>query len=160
VNNSLSEIYNFLDLSTVDNSVAVPRLATSGQPTIAQLPQIKAAGYQVVINLALLDSSNAVAAERSILEDLGLTYIHLPVSWESPKVVDFELFVQTLQKYQGQSIYIHCAANKRVAVFVYLYRRIYEKMSAALALADLEKIWTPNPIWQIYMDELIQEKLG
>ncbi len=158
MNNLLIDIYNFLDLS--DNTNRLHRLATSGQPTIDQFSQIKAAGYQVVINLALSDSSNAVSDERSILEDLGLTYIHIPVSWESPKVVDFELFVQKLQKYQGQSIYIHCAANKRVSAFVYLYRRIYEKMSAALALADLEKIWTPNPIWQIYMDELIQEKLG
>lgn len=160
MNNSLSEIYNFLDLSTGNHSTMVNRLATSGQPTSQQFPQIKAAGYQVVINLALLDSSNAVAAERSILEDLGLTYIHIPVLWEKPTVADFELFVKTLQKYQGQAIYIHCAANKRVSAFVYLYRRIHENIAATAALADLEKIWIPNPIWQRLIDELLQSKIG
>jgi hypothetical protein len=38
---------------------------------------------------------------------------------------------------------------------IYLYRRIYQNISAATALADLEKIWTPNPIWQKFMDEIL-----
>ncbi len=146
----LANIYNFLDLS--DNANAMNRLATSGQPTIEQFPKIKAAGYQVVINLAPSDSSNAVPAERSILENLGLTYIHIPVLWEQPTVQDFNSFVQALQKYQKQAVYIHCAANKRVSAFVYLYFRIHEKKNAAVALADLKKIWTPNPIWQRFID--------
>ncbi len=147
---NLTDIYNFLDLS--DSVNVVNRLATSGQPTIKQFPKIKAAGYQVVINLAPSDSSNAVSAERSILENLGLTYIHIPVSWEQPTVQDFNLFVQALQKYQKQAVYVHCAANKRVSAFIYLYCRIYEKKNTAAALADLKKIWTPNPIWQKFID--------
>lgn len=154
--NNLADIYNFLDLS--DSTNTRQRLATSGQPTIEQFPTIKAAGYQVVINLALLDSSNAVPAERSILENLNLTYIHIPVLWENPQVADFDLFRQTMQQYSDQSVYIHCAANKRVSAFVYLYRRIYQNISVATALADLEKIWTPNPIWQRFIDELLSGK--
>ncbi len=151
--NNLADIYNFLDLSDITN--IWQRLATSGQPTIEQFPQIKAAGYQVVINLALLDSSNAVPAERAILADLGLTYIHIPVLWENPTGADFELFRQTMQQYSDRSIYVHCAANKRVSAFVYLYRRIYQNISVATALVDLEKIWTPNPIWQKFIDEIL-----
>ncbi len=154
--NNLADIYNFLDLS--DRTNTRQRLATSGQPTIEQFPEIQAAGYQVVINLALLDSSNAVPAERSILENLNLTYIHIPVLWENPQVADFDLFRQTMQQYADRSVYIHCAANKRVSVFVYLYRRLYQSTSIAIALADLEKIWTPNPIWQKFMDEILISK--
>jgi protein tyrosine phosphatase (PTP) superfamily phosphohydrolase (DUF442 family) len=154
--NNLIDIYNFLDLSESTNTSH--RLATSGQPTIEQFPQIKAAGYQVVINLALLDSSNAVPTERSILENLHLTYIHIPVLWENPTAADFDQFTQTMQQYADRSIYVHCAANKRVSAFIYLYRQIYQNMPAATALADLEKIWTPNPIWQKFIDELLMSK--
>jgi protein tyrosine phosphatase (PTP) superfamily phosphohydrolase (DUF442 family) len=151
--NNLADIYNFLDLS--NSTDTLQKLATSGQPTIEQFTKIKAAGYQVVINLALLDSSNAVPTEPSILADLGLTYIHIPVLWESPTAADFDLFRQTMQQYADRSVYVHCAANMRVSAFIYLYRRIYQNMSAATALADLEKIWTPNPIWQKFMDEIL-----
>jgi protein tyrosine phosphatase (PTP) superfamily phosphohydrolase (DUF442 family) len=154
--NNLADIYNFLDLS--DSINALQRLATSGQPTIEQFPEIKAAGYQVVINLALLDSSNAVPTERAILENLHLTYIHIPVLWESPTAADFDLFTQTMQQYADRSIYVHCAANKRVSVFIYLYRRLYQNIAMAKALTDLEKIWTPNPIWQKFMDEVLISK--
>jgi protein tyrosine phosphatase (PTP) superfamily phosphohydrolase (DUF442 family) len=154
--NNLVDIYNFLDLS--DSTNTLQKLATSGQPTIEQFPEIKAADYQVVINLALLDSSNAVPTERSILADLDLTYIHIPVLWESPTAADFDLFRQTMQQYADRSVYVHCAANKRVSVFVYLYRRLYRNISTATALTDLEKIWTPNPIWQKFIDELLISK--
>jgi protein tyrosine phosphatase (PTP) superfamily phosphohydrolase (DUF442 family) len=151
--NNLADIYNFLDLS--NSTDTLQKLATSGQPTIEQFTKIKAAGYQVVINLALLDSSNAVPTEPSILADLGLNYIHIPVLWENPTAANFDLFRQTMQQYADRSVYVHCAANMRVSAFIYLYRRIYQNMSAATALADLEKIWTPNPIWQKFMDEIL-----
>ena len=154
--NNLADIYNFLDLS--DSTNTRQRLATSGQPTIEQFPEIKAAGYQVVINLALLDYSNAIPTERSISENLNLTYIHIPVLWEKPTVANFDLFRQTMQQYSDRSIYVHCAANKRVSAFVYLYRRIYQNMSAAKALADLEKIWTPHPIWQKFIDKILIDR--
>ncbi len=55
---NIADIVNFLQLSD--------RLATAGQPTIKQYPAIAAAGYQVVINLALTDSPSALADESEL----------------------------------------------------------------------------------------------
>jgi hypothetical protein len=67
----LTTIYQFLPLSET--------IATAGQPTVEQFPAIQAAGYDVVINLALPESANAIPEEGAIVEKLGLQYIHIPV---------------------------------------------------------------------------------
>ncbi len=71
--NKLENIYNFLQISD--------RLGTSGQPTEEQFSDIKNAGYQTVINLALTNSSNALSDEPEIVENNGMEYIHIPVIW-------------------------------------------------------------------------------
>ena len=55
-----------------------PLLASSGQPTVEQFRHIADHGYKVVINLALVDSSNAIDHEDAVVTRLGLTYLHLP----------------------------------------------------------------------------------
>ena len=142
----LTTIYHYLPLSET--------IATAGQPTVEQFPAIQAAGYQVVINLALLESVNAIPTEAAIVQALGLQYIHIPVLWEQPTREKFQQFADQLQAHQGQRIFVHCAANMRVSAFMYLYRRRYEAISAAVARADLHKIWTPNETWQNFINQL------
>jgi protein tyrosine phosphatase (PTP) superfamily phosphohydrolase (DUF442 family) len=140
----IADIVNFLQLSD--------RLATAGQPTIDQYPAIAAAGYQVVINLALIDSPSALADELTIASNLGLEYIHLPVIWTEPTLVDFQEFMNIMAKYSTQKVFVHCAANKRVSAFLYLYRQLVEGIDELTAYQDLVKIWIPNPIWQDFID--------
>jgi hypothetical protein len=52
VGNGIEDIYNFLKIS---NSVA-----TAGQPTKKQFLAVSKSGYQVVVNLALPESLNAL----------------------------------------------------------------------------------------------------
>ncbi len=147
--NNIEDIVNFLQLSD--------RLATAGQPTIEQYPSITAAGYQVVINLSLTDSPHALADESGLARSLGLEYIHLPVMWAAPTLADFQEFVRVMTKYPDQQIFVHCAANKRVAVFMYLYRQIITGVDKITADRDLAKIWTPDRIWQDFIDATILE---
>jgi protein tyrosine phosphatase (PTP) superfamily phosphohydrolase (DUF442 family) len=144
LNNSIENISNFLQLSD--------RIATSGQPTIDQYPAIAAAGYQVVINLALTDSPSALVDEFTIARNLGLEYIQIPVIWTEPTLIDFQAFVSIMDKYSDQKVFVHCAANKRVSVFLYLYRQFVEGIDELTARQDLVKIWIPNPIWQDFID--------
>jgi protein tyrosine phosphatase (PTP) superfamily phosphohydrolase (DUF442 family) len=146
MDNSIENICNFLWLSD--------RLATAGQPTIEQYPAIAAAGYRVVINLALTDSPNAVADEAAIVRNLGLDYIQIPVEWDAPTLADFRSFSSAMDAYSSQRIFVHCAANKRVSVFVYLYRCVIEDVEERIARQDLVKVWTPNRIWQDFIDEI------
>jgi protein tyrosine phosphatase (PTP) superfamily phosphohydrolase (DUF442 family) len=143
---NIADIVNFLQLSD--------RLATAGQPTIEQYPAIAAAGYQVVINLALTDSPSALVDEHTIARNLGLEYIHIPVIWTEPTLADFQEFMNIMDKYSAQKVFVHCAANKRVSVFLYLYRQLVEGIDELTARKDLARIWIPNPIWQDLIDSI------
>lgn len=140
----LLEILNFLQISD--------KLATAGQPTVKQFQAIADAGYETVINLALPTSDGAIANEAQLVQALGMEYITIPVSWEIPTEVDLDKFMQAMKQRQRQKIFVHCAKNMRVAVFVYLYRRLHLKCDPENAIADLHKIWQPNETWQKFID--------
>ena len=152
MNDNIADISNFLQLSVRVASALPNRIATAGQPTIEQYPAIAAAGYQVVINLALTDSPSALVDECTIARNLGLEYIQIPVVWTEPTLADFQTFMNIMDKYSVQKVFVHCAANKRVSAFLYLYRQIVEGIDEVTARRDLVKIWIPNPIWQDFID--------
>lgn len=146
IGNKMDDIFNFLSISD--------RLATGGQPTERQLISLKNAGYQVIINLALPTSENALPDEKQSVESLGMEYINIPIEFNNPQVEEFELFCQTMAEHQQQKIFVHCAANLRVSVFIYSYRQIDRGVSEAEAKADLAKLWTPNSTWQKLIDSI------
>ena len=143
VSAKIADIVNFLQVSD--------RLATAGQPTVEQYSAIAAAGYEVVINLALVDSPNALVDEESLASNLGIESIQIPIEWTAPTLADFQKFGSTMDAHPDDKIFVHCAANKRVSVFVYLYR-IGQGVDELIARQDLVKIWTPNQIWEKFID--------
>jgi protein tyrosine phosphatase (PTP) superfamily phosphohydrolase (DUF442 family) len=143
----IENIVNFLQISD--------RLATAGQPTIEQYPAIAAAGYRVVVNLALTDSPLALKDEAAIARNLGLEYVQIPVVWTDPTPADFQAFTRVMDANTAQKIFVYCAANKRVSVFVYLYR-LCQGTEEIIARGDLAKIWTPEPIWQDFIETIAQ----
>ncbi len=145
MSNRIENIVNFLQISE--------RLATAGQPTVEQYSAIASAGYKVVINLALSDSPNALADEAAIARELGLEYIQIPVEWDAPTVEDFQAFRAVMDAHSEPKIFVHCAANKRVSAFVYLYR-ICQGGDEPIARQDLTKIWTLNEIWAKFIDRV------
>ena len=88
-------------------------LATSGQPTPQEFEPIAWAGYKVVINLATSKSTNALRDEGTIVTDLGMVYVHIPVLWSEPQLKDVRLFCKMMQLFDGQRIWVHCAKNMR-----------------------------------------------
>lgn len=171
----IEDIYNFVQLSD--------QIATAGQPTIVQYPAIANAGYKTVINLALKESTNALPNEEVIAANLGLEYIHIPVLWEAPTLENFQEFANVINAHSDQKIFVHCAANKRVSAFMYLYRqlddslvaestvsesaaaaptrteRLSQRVDEETAKVDLEKIWQPNQIWQNFIDRVASSAL-
>lgn len=126
-------------------------IGTAGQPTEDQFADIRAAGYEVVINLAMPDSSNALPHESELVAEQGITYVHIPVVWESPTLKDLEQFFAAMERLQHKRVLVHCAVNKRVSVFVFLYRVIRQGVLPEMALETLQKIWEPNDVWQDFM---------
>jgi uncharacterized protein (TIGR01244 family) len=146
---ALQGIFNYRKLSE--------RIATSGQPSEAELAAIAQAGYQVVVNLGLLDQDYSLADERGVVEFLGLEYVHIPVLWERPTRADLEAFFRTMEEHQGKSVWVHCAANMRVSVFVALYRALILGWPLERALPDVYALWVPNETWQRFIDTMAVE---
>jgi protein tyrosine phosphatase (PTP) superfamily phosphohydrolase (DUF442 family) len=144
----IEAIHNFLRLSD--------SVGTAGQPNESQFTAIKDAGYQIVINLALPDSTQALANERDLVAAQGLEYVHIPVLWDDPQVDDAIRFFATMQANTDKKVFVHCAANMRVSAFMYLYRILYQGMSEEEASQDLHRLWIPNDTWQ----QFIQDVLG
>jgi protein tyrosine phosphatase (PTP) superfamily phosphohydrolase (DUF442 family) len=148
VGNRMEDIYNFLKLSD--------SIATAGQPTKEQFTAISESGYQVVVNLALPESLNALPDEKEVVETQGMEYIHIPVVWENPTIDDIRCFFSVMEANADKNIFVHCAANMRVSAFMYLYRLIHEGMSDEDAKRDLHQIWIPNDNWQKFIEQVIQ----
>ena len=142
----LENIFNYLKLSEA--------IATGGQPTENQLSLIKNSGYQVVINLALPTSENALPDEKVSVETLGMKYINIPIDFNNPTVENFDHFCEVMQEHQQQPLFIHCGANFRVSAFMYLYRTIYQDLDQETALKDLNKLWQPNETWQKLIEQI------
>ena len=142
------------EVKRIYNYCKVPNLfETSGQPDNQQLKLLAKKGYEVVINLApssLIEGS--VINEAEILEKENVEYINIPVDFFKPTERDFKEFVSNLEKNKNKKIWIHCAANKRVSAFVYKYRRDILKLSHDEIIGDMEAIWTPNKIWNSFLD--------
>lgn len=100
-------------------------LTTAGQPTEEQLAALAAAGFSVIINLALHDDPRySLKDEPETVASLGMEYVHVPVPFSSPSSSDLKAFFEAMVRHQGRKVFVHCAHNKRVPVFVALYRII------------------------------------
>lgn len=144
---ALKAIYNYRRLA--------PGLATAGQPLEAELAAVARAGFEVVIDLALLDAEYSLADEPGLVRSLGMAFEHIPVIWERPTLDDLHRFFDVMRRNQGRRIFLHCAANMRASVFLALYRILELGWSHDAAMAHVHEIWQPNPIWGQFIREAL-----
>lgn len=142
----IEELLNYLPISDT--------LGTAGQPTADQFIAIRAAGYEVVINLALLTSTNALPNEGALVTAQGMKYVHIPVVWESPERDDLERFFAVMDENRGRKVLVHCALNMRASCFVYLYRVLRLGVPDEVARRDVLAIWEPDDVWRQFVDEM------
>lgn len=132
-------------------SVIDDLLCTAAQPTSEQLATLGETGVRHVINLALPTSDNAVADEAARLTAQGITYMQIPVQWESPQATQFLLFAQVLWAMRDEPVLVHCACNMRASAFVFLYRVVHEGVPIEAAAATLHSVWTPEGVWRDFL---------
>ena len=130
-------------------------LWTSGQLSERDITQLPGLGIQSVINLALPTSDTALQGEAELITVLGINYFHIPVVWNAPELGKLCTFFAILDALNGSKVWVHCAMNMRVSVFVYLYRRMRLGESAEHAALPMNAIWTPNATWQNFIDDAL-----
>ena len=135
-NTRINEILNFYQITDT--------IGTGGQPTPDQFTSIRDAGFTSVINLAMPDSPNALVNEGEIVTKLGMTYIHIPVPWQSPSIQDLERFLGFMEILQKQKIFVHCAANYRASAFTNRHLRLNQNLPEEKATSPILKRWLPE----------------
>ena len=124
------------------------RLFSSGQPTAEELKQIKEYGIGTVINLAESDAEHALPHEDKICLDVGLNYIQLPISWETPSSDQCLLLLDLVNHLlESQMVWVHCSNNNHVSSLMYLYHQYFMDVDIATAQDFLHDIWKPNETW-------------
>ena len=141
-------------LDDIKNFVAVSdRLGTAGQPSEAQLREVAEAGFEVVVNLGLLDPRYCLTDEAGSVTGLGLTYHHIPVDFNAPEPDDLRRFLQAMDASKDKKVFVHCAANYRVSSFVALYGQARLGWTPEAADAHIRRIWEPNETWARFIAE-------
>ncbi|NPV56646.1 MAG: phosphatase [Anaerolineae bacterium] len=127
-------------------------LATAGQPAREQFAWIAMAGFDKVINLATRDSPGAVADERQVVSRLGMAYRHIAVEWTQPTERKLRDFFLEMRASADLRLFVHCAFNQRVSVFVYLYRVMELGEPRSTAWQQVLEIWQPDETWQSFIE--------
>jgi protein tyrosine phosphatase (PTP) superfamily phosphohydrolase (DUF442 family) len=138
-----------------------PLLVACGQPTEEQLRAVAADGFSVVINLALHDDPRySLPDEAGLARSLGLTYVHIPVQFSAPTEGDLCRFFDALDAHRHEKLLVHCAANKRVTVFLGLYRVLKLDWDRKHAFALMHEIWEPDETWLAFIDAMLAKRAG
>lgn len=141
----MDQILNFVQLTD--------SIGTAGQPTAEQFPEIAAAGYVAVVNLAVPESHNAVANEGSLVTATGMVYVNIPVKWDAPTLADLQRFIRTMRVFEGERVFVHCAMNMRVSAFMYHYLTVEKGLSPDRARSPILEKWEPkmDAVWQAFL---------
>ena len=145
-NEKLNTVLNYYQISE--------RIGTGGQPTSEQFTAIQEAGFQTVINLAMPDSPNALTNEGAIITALGMTYIHIPVPWQSPSLNDLKKFLAFMRALESQKVFVHCAANYRASAFTNRYLRLMTTTTEEESMTPILEQWLPqmDTNWKAILD--------
>jgi len=141
-----------MSMEDIKNLVVVsPHLATAGQPSAEQLGAVATEGYQLVINLGLMDKRYCLDDEAGLVGALGMDYHHIPVEFASPRLSDLSAFFAIMDANAGRRILVHCAANYRVTCFVALYGRMRWGWTETQAAELIARVWQPDQVWKDFM---------
>lgn len=132
-------------------------ISSSGQPKVEELELIANEGFEVVINLAVHSTSNALENEDKIVSSLNMSYIHIPVDFENPKISDLKLFLNILQALGANKVWIHCAKNYRVSAFLYVYHKYILHTPFEQIDLSIFDIWQPSLVWQELMKVQLED---
>lgn len=142
--NSTESIVNYIKCND--------KFCFSGQPTRRQFSCIREEGYEIIINLApynLLE--NPLKNEESIVTELGMKYVHIPVDMLNPDQEDFDDFANVLKSSSDKKVWVHCAIGMRASAFLYKYRCSILGEDRDNAIWDLREIWEPFGTWKKFV---------
>jgi uncharacterized protein (TIGR01244 family) len=118
------------------------RITVGGQPSEDELKQLAADGFKTIVNLRTKNEEGlrlSPDAEGEQVRELGMEYVHFPVSRDqmSPELEDE--FRQRLPSFTPP-VFVHCGSGKRAGAFVVMDKAIKEGWSGEDTLRQAEEM--------------------
>lgn len=126
-------IQNFMRINT--------EFCSGGQPTLAQLGELKSQGVNTVLSLRVPGEAGFDAtAEEGEAKKLGMKFFNIPVSNQAPKDEQVDEFLKITDNAQNRPVFIHCGSANRVGAFFMIRRVLRDGMTFDAAKAEADKI--------------------
>jgi uncharacterized protein (TIGR01244 family) len=103
-------------------AVLRPGVAAAGQPDKLMLEALPSHGYKTVVNLRQASEDPSPIEEGGKLRDLGLEYVHIPMSGTEFTVEQAVELGAVIDDPAKHPVLVHCASGRRVHVLYALYR--------------------------------------
>jgi uncharacterized protein (TIGR01244 family) len=145
-------IQNFLKINT--------EFCSGGQPTLAQLSELKAQGITTVINLRTAGENGFDApAEEAEVKKLGMKYVHIPVSNQAgPKDEQADEFLKVTDDAKNRPVFIHCGSANRVGAFFMIRRVLRDGMTFDAAKTEATKIGLRSAALEEFAKQYIEKR--
>jgi protein tyrosine/serine phosphatase len=136
---ALSHRTEKLSIGGVDNFGRMnPHLYRGAQPTSEGFVNLRELGVDTVVRLSLGEEGSA--AERAVVESLGMQFVDLP--WSSvhlPQTGQVVEFLSLVKEHPERTYFVHCKAGAdRTGVFVALYRIVLDRWTTDQAVDEMK----------------------
>ena len=132
-------------------------LSTSGQPTEAELSLLASDNYKWIINLRPNLEMETVFDEKAIVENLGLEYLQIPMTFETLNNKILMKFFEVMEETETKKSLVHCHHNIRVSALLAFYRILKQNWSKEEVFNDLSKMMEITPTFENYFSHHISE---
>jgi len=106
--------------SASDPSAYIQGVTGHGQPDEATLDEIRAAGYEAVIDLRMPNEDRGLADERAAVEGRGMSYIALPIDGGADITFDNANELDRLLAQFDKPVFVHCGSGNRAGALMAL----------------------------------------
>lgn len=118
------------------------QITVGGQPSEDDLQSLAERGFKTVVNLRTEgeeDQPLSPAAEGEKVRELGMEYIHFPVSPDAMSPAQEDEFRQRLHSFT-EPVFVHCGSGKRAGAFVVMDKAINEGWSGEYTLQRAQQM--------------------
>ncbi|HIP61682.1 MAG TPA: hypothetical protein EYG98_03920 [Sulfurovum sp.] len=132
-------------------------LMTSALPQESDFSLMADDGYEIVISMCQSEDSLTLDNEDAMVTNAGMKYLHLPVDYYEPTMMDYTLLRDILNTIADKKVWLHCTKNYRVSAFMYLYNILERGADRQMAKMSMNSIWKPTDAWENMIEETLEK---
>jgi len=135
------------------------RVCTGGQPTLAQLADLKRDGVRTIISLREPSEYDA-RAEADAARELEIGFVSIPVQTADPKGDEVVAFLRVTSKPEIFPAFIHCGSGNRVGAFWMIRRVLVDGWTVEKAEEEARRIGLRSPNLVEFATQYIRSHSG